>query len=298
MTNTEAVVPGVCPVHLPSHSPAHWHTNRCVHADTRVVSMHALTYSTRTLALPLSSLSLFSRWWGVRLVGPPPNSKPPAHHPLFRPPPPSENHPARLCAVAEPECWKASLSLSPPPTNPWLAAIGGTQSGVLMLQLGEETLVNLPIACHWPWPGLFVSGTPLISPSTPSSVFPPYLPTQFLYQKTVSSFLKDLPLCLSRWDHILYKIQLVHLPAILSDEWDLFVVGICRYTLKKQKQKITQNCWLILGLWYTCVWTLQDNLLYSSYYNFLYFSSGVMWIIMLFIACHELRAFLPLLHFS
>lgn len=165
-----------------------------------------------------------------------------------------------------------------------------------MLQLGEETLVNLPIACHWPWPGLFVSGTPLISPSTPSSVFPPYLPTQFLYQKTVSSFLKDLPLCLSRWDHILYKIQLVHLPAILSDEWDLFVVGICRYTLKKQKQKITQNCWLILGLWYTCVWTLQDNLLYSSYYNFLYFSSGVMWIIMLFIACHELRAFLPLLH--
>ncbi|KAK5623763.1 hypothetical protein CRENBAI_005905 [Crenichthys baileyi] len=36
------------------------------------------------------------------------------------------------------------------PTNPWLAAIGGTQSGVLMLRLGEETLVNLPIACHWP----------------------------------------------------------------------------------------------------------------------------------------------------
>ncbi|CAB1443675.1 unnamed protein product [Pleuronectes platessa] len=66
-----------------------------------------------------------------------------------------------------------SLS-APPPTNPWLAAIGGTQSGVLMLQLGEETLVNLPIACHRPWPGLFVSGTPLIGPSTPSSVFPPF----------------------------------------------------------------------------------------------------------------------------
>lgn len=88
------------------------------------------------------------------------------------------------------------MSPTPPHTNPWLAAIGGTQSGVLMLQLGEETLVNLPIACHRPWPGLFVSGTPLISPSTPSSVFPPSLPTQFLYPKTVSSFLKDLALFL------------------------------------------------------------------------------------------------------
>lgn len=120
----------------------------------------------------------------------------PSHQPItpyFFPPwkPP---HPA-LC------CWRAWVlkgepQLVFPPTNPWLAAIGGTQSGVLILQLGEETLVNLPIACHWPWPGLFVSGTPLITPSTPSSVFPPSLPTQFLYSKTVSSFLKDPPLVL------------------------------------------------------------------------------------------------------
>lgn len=158
--------------------------------------------------------------------------------PLIPPPPAKTTPPVFVQLQSLSAERRASACLPPPPpTNPWLAAIGGTQSGVLMLQLGEETLVNLPIACHRPWPGLFVSGTPLISPSTPSSVFPPSLPTQFLYQKTVSSFLKDLPLCLSRWDHILYKIQLVRLSAIPSDEWDLFVVGICRYTLKKQKQK-------------------------------------------------------------
>lgn len=104
-----------------------------------------------------------------------------------------------------------------PPTNPWLAAIGGTQSGVLILQLGEETLVNLPIACHWPWPGLFVSGTPLITPSTPSSVFPPSLPTQFLYPKTVSSFLKDQPLVLLGcvFNCILFQTSPVVLTVVL-----------------------------------------------------------------------------------
>lgn len=79
----------------------------------------------------------------------------------------------------------------PPPTPPppkslaachWRDSVRCPKASV-----GEETLVNLPIACHRPRPGLFVSGTPLISPSTPSSVFPPSLLTQFLYPKTVPS---------------------------------------------------------------------------------------------------------------
>lgn len=151
---------------------------------------HAQILHPTLLALPLSSLSLGSRWWGVRLVVPPSYLPTPSHQPItpyfFYP---YEHHPTPLCVVKEAECWKASSALALPPLkkNSWLAAIGGTRSGVLKLQLEEETLVNLPIACHRPWPGLFVSGTPLISPSTPSSVFPPSLPTQFLYPKTLSS---------------------------------------------------------------------------------------------------------------
>lgn len=189
----EASVPGVCPVHLPSHSPTHPPTDTVTGACAQIHVCFRCTRShtpPRTLALPLSLLSLGSRWWGVRLVAPPPHSKPPAHHPPTNTTPP-------LFVLLRSLTVERRAPACPPPyalTNPWLAAIGGTQSGVLMLQLGEETLVNLPIACHWPWPGLFVSGTPLISPSTPSSVLPPSLPTQFLYPETVSSFLKDHPL--------------------------------------------------------------------------------------------------------
>lgn len=122
----------------------------------------------------------------------------PSHQPItpYFFSPPTNTTPPLFVLLKSLSVERRAPACLPPPTNPWLAAIGGTQSGVLMLQLGEETLVNLPIACHRPWPGLFVSGTPLISPSTPSSVFPPSLPTQFLYLKTVSSFLKDHPLFL------------------------------------------------------------------------------------------------------
>lgn len=201
MTNIQAPVPGVCPVHLPFHAPTHQPSDTLTGACTQIhvcfPRARAQILHPTLLALPMSSLSLGSRWWGVRLVAHPLPT--PSHQPItpyfFYP---REHHPTPLCAVEEPECWKASPSLPPScPQNPWLAAIGGTQSGVLKLQLVEETLDNLPIACHRPWPGLFVSGTPLISPSTPSSVFPPSLPTQFLYPKTVSSFLKYHPFFLS-----------------------------------------------------------------------------------------------------
>lgn len=163
--------------HPVSVSPSDTLTGACMQICMHFLCMRSHTPPC-TLAIPLSSLSLGSRWWGVRLVAPSqlqatsPSAPPPTPHPQTPP------HPS-LC------CWRAWVlkgepQLVFPPTNPWLAAIGGTQSGVLILQLGEETLVNLPIACHWPWPGLFVSGTPLITPSTPSSVFPPSLPTQFL----------------------------------------------------------------------------------------------------------------------
>lgn len=138
---------------------------------------------------------------GVRLVAP---LSTPSHQPIT-PAPPKNSTPPLFVFLKSQSAERRAPACPPPPTNPWLTAIGGTQSGVLMLQLGEETLVNLPIACHWPWPGLFVSGTPLISPSTPSSVFPPSFPTQFLYPKMVSSFLKDLslPLRMSDWIHCL-----------------------------------------------------------------------------------------------
>lgn len=109
-------------------------------------------------------------------------SKPPAHHPYFFYP--CEHHPTPLCVVEETECWKASPSLLPPPQKKSLAVCHWRDSvRCPKASVGEETLVNLPIACHRPRPGLFVSGTPLISPSTPSSVFPPSLLTQFLYPK-------------------------------------------------------------------------------------------------------------------
>lgn len=174
----------------PTHPPTHRLNNRWVHADTLVCIWCTCSETpARTLALALSSLSLGSRWWGVVAPLSPLQATTPST-PVF---PLHKHNPTPLCVVEEHESWKTKLQLAPPHTNPWLAAIGGTQSGVLMLQLGEETLVNLPIACHWPWSGLFVSGTPLISPPTSSSVLAPHSSDLIHSAPSVSSFLYDQP---------------------------------------------------------------------------------------------------------
>lgn len=135
---------------------------------------------------------------------PPPNSKPaPPYPPPYQRTSP---HPFFSC------CWRAWVLKGKPQlvprhnTNPLPAAIGGMRSGVLMLRLGEETLVNLPIACHRPWPGLFVSGTPLIGPSTPSSVYS--LPAHLFHPRFSSR---------RQW-HSSQKIN----PAV---SWEMFLIA-------------------------------------------------------------------------
>ncbi|KAK7901389.1 hypothetical protein WMY93_018158 [Mugilogobius chulae] len=122
----EAPVPGRCPIHLLQH----YHQQ---HSDT--LTAWAADGEGKAPDAPSSSSALCSTPPALSLV---PSSPP-----------------TPLCVVG------VERRARPAPSSSYKSLAGchwRTQSGVLMLQLGE-TLLNLPIACHWPWPGLFVSGT-------------------------------------------------------------------------------------------------------------------------------------------